>query len=238
MRVRRTRPILFALLLVPFVLVGCGDDGGEAEGPLGKDSSCNIVSSPGVVRLMSLDLDGHGGREDLSYVPPQAGCAEGVAAAVGDGRFFVELHSGVSGAPSSAYAIHVPSRIGDIAVIRQDHPRGGFQVSLVGWVGGTLGLLESADRPLFPFVATDTSSTPLSASCTDDGFEITVAKAHQPIGVAPAWDVERTTYAVDGKAVTKGATSEVADNVLDRQLRTKYSDLVHHRLFENCRVGS
>ena len=65
----------------------------------------------------------------------------------------------------------------------------------------------------------------------------TEAVAHEPVGIAPAWDIKQTTYAVDGTTVTKGATKEIADNVLPKDLEAKYPDLVKHSAFESCRAS-
>ena len=94
--------------------------------------------------------------------------------------------------------------------------------------------LSADGKPVFPFVATDVTTDPLTARCTADGFEVLHARAHTPIGVVPAWDVDRTTYTVDGNQVTASAATEIADNVLDEELPKKYADLVGYRLFENC----
>ena len=37
--------------------------------------------------------------------------------------------------------------------------------------------------------------------------------------------------------MTKGATKEVADNVLPKDLEAKYPDLVKHSAFESCRAS-
>jgi hypothetical protein len=61
--------------------------------------------------------------------------------------------------------------------------------------------------------------------------------AHQPSGVAFAWDIRQTSYSLDGAAVTPAATKEIADNVLPAQLDAKYPDLVRHTAFKSCRAG-
>ena len=96
------------------------------------------------------------------------------------------------------------------------------------YAAGTDGLveLETDGHPIVPFVALDVQERPLSIDCTDGGVVLTEAVAHKPAGVMFAWDIQRTTYAVEGGEVTKGETEEIADNVLPRQLKAKYPDLV------------
>ncbi|MCW2849744.1 MAG: hypothetical protein JWR90_3718 [Marmoricola sp.] len=144
--------------------------------------------------------------------------------------------SAPSGEPSvsSASTITVPGLPDQLLVTRQEHPRGGFQLRVFAPKGGAWTELEVDGRPLVPFVATDVQEHPLSIDCTDGGFVVTEAVAHQPAGVAFAWDVRRTTYAVDGTQVTAGQPVEVADNVLPKQLSTTYADLVKHTAFAGC----
>lgn len=101
--------------------------------------------------------------------------------------------------------------------------------------GSTWVELKVDGHSLLPFVALDVQEHPLSVDCTNGGLVVTEATTHKPEGVAFAWDVTRTTYAVDGAQVTPGATRGVADNVLPRQLDAKYADLVKHTAFKSCR---
>ena len=128
-------------------------------------------------------------------------------------------------------------RTGDLVLLREEHPRGGFQAHLYGYAGGHLEELTVQGRPVLPFVATDVLTDPLSARCTDGGFEVLRARRHEPVGIVAAWDVFRTTYTVDGNRVHVGPTPKVADNVLDQDLPTRFPDLVGHALFEDCRVA-
>jgi hypothetical protein len=96
--------------------------------------------------------------------------------------------------------------------------------------------LTSDGQPLLPFVATDVQEHPWSVDCSDGGLVFTEAVPHEPVGVVPAWDIRQTTYTVDGGTVTKGATKEVADNVLHQDLAKKYPELAKHSAFASCRV--
>ena len=86
-------------------------------------------------------------------------------------------------------------------------------------------------------MALDVQEHPLSVDCTDGGVVLTEAVAHKPPGVMFAWDIQRTTYAVEGGEVTAGETEEIADNVLPAQLEAKYPELVDYSAFKSCRAA-
>jgi hypothetical protein len=184
------------------------------------------------------DLDGDGAAEPVSFSPPSGECPGTLTSPSLEPDAGPILDWDPQPTPRDASVVRIPGRSGDLVVLLEQHARGGFQVHLFGYAGGTLEELLVDGTPIFPFVATDVPSTPLGATCTADGFEVTEARAHQPVGVVPAWDVDRTSYSVDGNTITEGATTEIADNVLDEQLRTQYRSLVQHSLFENCRAAS
>ena len=120
---------------------------------------------------------------------------------------------------------------------RADHPRGGYQLRVYAASADELTELKVDGQPLLPFVASDVQEHPWSIDCSADGLVFTEAVAHEPIGVVPAWDIKQTTYVVDGTSVTKGATKEIADNVLAQDLEAKYPDLVKHSAFTSCRAS-
>lgn len=232
---------LTILLAVLSLTAGCGN-----EDPVADDGDGQFASAPacpstsdGTADVARADLDGDGTPDTIAYHPSTGSCGPYLSAAVSAEETTTTLDDDLAVESDGSFAVRIPGRSGDIAVLRQEHPRGGFQIVLVAWSAGAgLSTLTVDDHPVFPFVATDTESTPLTARCVEGGIEITQARRHAPIGVVPAWDVERTTYVVNGTSATAGPAQEVADNVLDQQLGAKYADLVHHRLFENCRVGS
>jgi hypothetical protein len=230
--------LLGTLLVAPLLLAGCGDQGESPDAASSPSSSWCRSSSEGDVRLASPDLDGDGAADPVMWSPASGDCPGALSSSV----------EGLEAAPTLAWdpqpsardasVVAFPGRAGDVLVLLQQHPRGGFQAHLYGYADDKLEELQVDGKPIFPFVATDTTSTPLSAACTAGGFEVTEAVAHQPIGVVPAWDIVVTAYTVDGNAVTKGDRHEVADNVLDNQLEAKYPALLKYRLFTNCRVGA
>jgi len=232
-----TRGLLVATAVVPLLLAGCGDDGSDSTGSASPHESssssswCRGESAP--VRLSSADLDGDGTVEDIDYAPPGGDCPASLSSSV-DLVAAPKLDWTTPPTSADIQVVTVPGRPGQLVLLREQHPRGGFQAHLFGYADRKLEELTVGGKPIFPFVATDALSTPLAATCTADGFAVTEARAHQPVGVAPAWDVHRTTYSVDGNTVTKASEGEVADNVLTEDLEAKYANLVNHALFEDC----
>jgi len=245
---------LALLVLALVLLAGCGSSE-QAKGGSAADTSGSADSTPsarasvdrceqsgdGFVtteNLATFDVNGDGAGDRVGLVKPtRAGCPPAVAV---DG-----VGSGVSaeiaaGEPPvrSAFGVVVPGRQGALVVTKQVHPRGGFQLRVFAFDNGVLVELKTDDHPLVPFVALDVQERPLSIDCTDGGVVFTEAVAHKPAGVVFAWDIQRTTYAVEGNAVTVGETEEIADNVLPAQLKAKYPDLVDYSAFKSCRAKS
>jgi hypothetical protein len=223
------------------VLAGCGSAAPSNDPSAGaaKDSSpsASPSSSPtdcphASKAIAQADVDGDGTPETIDLLTTAEGdCPDSLSAGRGP---VAELRAGEPPI-GSAYAVTVPGREGQLVVTRQDHPRGGFQLRVYAGGEGGLAELEVDDQSLLPFVALDVQEHPWSIDCGDGGLVFTEAVAHEPRGVAAAWDVKRTTYAVDGTGVTAGPTQEVADNVLPGQLDAKYPDLVKHTAFASCR---
>lgn len=233
--------VLGAAFALPLLATACGNDAGDAhlnDLPKSGAATClgddQVASSP---MVLGADLDGNGEPERVQYSGDSGGCAHVLFAVSGGKRRGVEVTGDLPVDTRGSAAIRIPGRQGVVVMLTQQHPRGGFQARLYGYADGKLAELTVGDNPVFPFVATDAPSDPLAATCVDGGFAVTQARAHTPIGVVPAWDVYRTTYKVAGNAVTKGATTEIADNVLEKDFQATYADLVDHALFESCRVG-
>lgn len=230
--------VLGTLVALPLLVAGCGDDKAVRDDADGHVSTPACPSDAASVEVARVDLDGDGTADPIGFAPATSRCAASVTASVAGHAGGVVLDDDLEIRPGTAFAITIPGREGEVAVLRQEHPRGGFQVVLLAWSAGAgLTTLNVDDRPVFPFVATDAESTPLSARCVDDGFVITNARRHEPIGVAPAWDVDETRYTVNGTSTVAGHTTEVADNVLEKDFRTKYRALTSYSLFANCRVS-
>jgi hypothetical protein len=249
LHMRPTTMKTVALVVAALVLAGCGnqssgseDSGGTPESQ-GTSASQKIgacaADSPevtGARTIASVDLDGDGTPETVKLTGSSGTCANTLFTRVGGG--YVSTTLGGDGLPlARAYGVQVPGRDGQLLVTRQEHPRGGFQLRLYAASAGQLAELQSDGQSLVPFVATDVQEHPLSVDCTDGGLVLTEAVAHEPIGIVPAWDIKRTTYTLDGTTVTKGATQEIADNVLAHQLGRKFPALVAHEAFAGCRVS-
>jgi hypothetical protein len=218
------------------LLAGCGDQQPAGKGhPTAAGSEC--VEEGGAAHVgVDADLDGDGRPEALSYVD-NPDC-RALHAEVGGRRLSAPVTGGMALRQGELQAVQIPGRTGQLLLVKQQHPRGGFQARLFGYADGTFEELHAEGKPIFDFIATDVLTTPTAVECLSNGFAVTQARRHQPIGVVPAWDVYRTAYVVDGNAVTKGATSEVADNVLDAALQRQYGALVDYDFFGTCLVTS
>ena len=227
--------LLGLVVVLPFLLAGCGDAGSPRSEASPSASACRGHATP--VPLVKADLDGDGRPDELDFDPPSGSCTGGLSSSVAGLRAAPTVDWDASGAARDVAVVRVPGRAGDLVLLKEQHPRGGFQAHLYGYADGRLAELTVDGKPVFPFVATDVLTDPISARCTDGGFEVLHGRRHQPVGIVPAWDVFRTTYAVDGNTVRPGPTTKVADNVLEKDFATTYADLVRYALFENCRVA-
>ena len=239
--VARTSMLLAAVLC--FASCGSEPTGGSSGAGNDEPATAKVgqcpTDAPAVVSARTVataDLDGDGERDAVKLTAPDGDCASMLFAKLGEG--FVHAQMPVGGLPlSKAFAVEVPGREGALLVTRQDHPRGGFQLRVYAAEADELVELKTDGHPLVPFVALDVQEHPLSIDCADGGVVLTEAVAHKPPGVVAAWDIQRTTYAVEDGEVTAGKTEEIADNVLPAQLKAKYPDLVDYAAFKSCRAA-
>lgn len=241
----RTLPALAVVLTLG--LAGCGsaeksDDGGSAAGegstatpsPSATPSGCSAVTG-GSTPQAAIDVDGDG-RRDTVVLLPKTACGP-TSLQAGDGNDPPRVSLPADEPPvTQIFGVRVPGRDGELVVTRSTHPRGGFQLRVYAAEGARLVELERGSEPLVPFVATDVQEHPLSVGCTENALVVTEAVAHEPAGIAYAWDVRRTAYALDGVTLTAGPTKEIADNVLPAQLTRRWADLVDHTAFAGCRT--
>jgi hypothetical protein len=232
------RPAAALALTLPLALAGCGDrpvTNASAEGSSAvTPAACAKEPVSTGARLGEVDLDGDRVPDPVSYASATAECPAHLVATIAGHALSAPVTGELAVSPTGAAAVAIPGRTGEALLVKAQHPRGGFQAHLFGYADGRFAELTAEGRPLFDFVATDAMSTPTAARCDDGGFAVLQARAHEPIGVAPAWDVFRTAYSVDGNSVTKGATTEIADNVLDHELHRQYADLVGYDFFSDC----
>jgi hypothetical protein len=223
-------------------LVGCGSVEPSAR-PRGDQPSASprvgtcAPSSPAVKQarvVADADLDGDAKPDRVRLTAAGSACPDVVFAQVPGGYLSAQVPHG--GPPvSSVTAITLEGRDGALLVVRQDHPRGGFQLRVYAAGPGGLAEVQAQGEPLVPFVATDVPDHPLSVDCRGDRLLVTEAVAHEPIGIVPAWDVRETAYTLDGSTVGDSSVKEIADNVLPQKLATAYPDLAKHTLFASCR---
>ncbi len=261
----RLRPIamvrtlcLFAAALL--LLTGCGSNGrpdsnsgtestGSPTGsqgtspsatPSGSSGPCAAASSSdgstSVEGLATVDMSGDGTPDQVG-ISTVEGCPPALVVDLGSAGAVSALLPDRQPAVREAFGVDLPGRQGSLLVTRQDHPRGGFQLRVFGLADNELTELEVDNGSLVPFVALDVREHPWSIDCADGGVVFTEAVTHQPAGVTFAWDIRRTTYAVDGNEVKAGPTSEIADKVRQKQLTRKYPDLVRHIAFTSCRAA-
>jgi len=232
-----------ALLLV----AGCGSEGASSEETAARSTEAAAAmvgpcpaDAPGVKAartIATVDLDGDGRSDAIKLTRSAGRCANVLFAKLAGGYVGKKLEGGQPPV-SAAYGVEVPGHQGALLVTREDHPRGGFQLRLyAAGEGDELTELEVDGRSLVPFVALDVQEHPLSIDCTDAGVAITEAVAHEPHGVMFAWDIRRTSYAVEGSVATAGATREIADNVHPGQLAARYPELVKYSAFASCRTA-
>ncbi len=235
-----------AVVCAAVVLVGCGDsetERGSSAGSGGGTPAATVggcAADAASVRkarpLTQADLDGDGAKEDVRLTGTGGECPSLVFAQVGES--YVAGQIPVDAPPAtSAFAVTVPGVTGDLVVTRQQHPRGGYQIRVFALGKDALVELRDGESPLLPFIATDVPERPLSIDCTAGGLVKTEAVAHEPRGVIFAWDVRRTTYSLQGGAVTRESSKEIADNVLPAQLDKRFPELAKYSLFASCRVG-
>ncbi len=238
------RSVILFCLAAALTLSACGSapaTKGESSDRAGAATPSSGVGdcpdgSPAISEARSLarvDLDGDGTPDEVKLTALGGDCPNTIFAQVGEGYLSGQLPA--DGPPvRSAMAVTLAGGKPALLATRQEHPRGGYQIRLFASTDSGLTEVTLEDHALIPFVATDVQEHPLSVDCANGGLTVTEAVAHQPVGVIFAWDIRRTPYAVDGGAVTKGSTEEIADNVLPDQLEKQYPQLVEHTMFQSC----
>lgn len=247
----RVRPIAMktaAIVAALLVLAGCGsadqgsgkseESGGTGATPPSTVGGC-AADDPqvtGARPVTKADLDGDGTADQVKLTADGGDCGNTLFAKLGEGYVATAIQADEPPI-TSAYAVALPGREGQLFVTKADHPRGGYQLRVYAADADSLEELTYRENPLVPFVALDVPEHPFSIDCAEDGLVLTEAVPHEPVGVVAAWDIQRTTYAVEGTTVTASPPTEVADNVLPQDLDAKYPDLAKHSAFASCRVA-
>ena len=234
--IRMTRTPMLALAAASMLLAGCGQQPSAppTQAPEAL-AGCTQAQSKAAVRHAGaapaeVDLDGDGSADKVLLTRADGPCPGVLFTTVKDRRYSAKVRDPAGLDLTSATRVSLPGREGDLLALRAEHPRGGFQVRVYAF-DDALGEVTADGQPVVPFVATDTTDSYLSVTCADGELVVRQAVAHEPPGIVFAWDVEETRYAVDGLRATRGATTEVADNVLDEQLGKEFPDVKHRRMF-------
>jgi len=230
-----TRTLMLTLAAAGLLVSGCGQQASDPPTQAPEALvGCTQAQSKAAARHASevpaeVDLDGDGSPDKVLITRDDAACPGVLFTTVKDRRYSAKVRdAGLD--LTSATRVSLPGREGDLLALRAEHPRGGFQVQVYGFDDG-LGEVTAAGQPVVPFVATDTTGGYLSVSCADGALVVRQAVVHEPPGIVFAWDVKETRYAVDGLRATRGATTEVADNILDQRLGKEFPEVKHRRMF-------
>jgi hypothetical protein len=116
-----------------------------------------------------------------------------------------------------------------------DVRRGGHATWVVAADDHGVALLRDHGGSVLPFTATDGGGLPWTATCTPDGFAVWTARTSEPPGIVLAWDVQRTSYRLDGTALTRTGSEQVEDHVADPTMRRKMPQLFEQdSAFADC----
>lgn len=237
---RRAGPVLAMVLLTVSACgsapssprsASSGTASSSADASAGADGGvpgATTVCSGGKPTTVAADLTGDGRDVELTFerytnCSPVFGTTDGAST----------VSARVDDLPLAAHglrALTVAGRSGQLVLLVQTQPRGGYQAHLFGYADGAFSELEVAGRPVLPFVSTDTGGSLLTARCAKDGVTVLAAKQASK----RTWDVSLTPYLIEGNRVTQGPTAAVDQGLSDVALRQKYPDLASGTLFADC----
>jgi len=201
---------------------------GVGTSPGGGVPGAATVCSGGKPETVAADLTGDGRKVELTF-ERYANCSPVFGTT--DGAITVSAHvDDLPLARDGLRALTIAGRTGQLVLLVQSQPRGGYQAHLFGYARGAFEELEVAGRPVLPFVATDTGGALLAARCAKDGVTVLTAKQASK----RTWDVSLTPYLIEGNQVTQGPTAAVDHDLNAVALRQKYPDLPTGTLFADC----
>lgn len=232
-----TRPIsmrtslAFSAVLVLALLGGCAEQRpASSQAPPARWGDCDVDAFAGagggeVGALAGSDGEHH----PVHLVPPGDGpCAGGLVVRTADGVTGIDV-AGLALDPSTARIVELEGASGppELLLVRGGaHPRGGFQPHLFVLAERGLGEVTAGGRSLLPFVATDGGGTPTTAACGPGGsIHVLAASTSEPPGVVLAWDVRRTTYALEGATAKQTGSEQLVDHAADPVLRNDMPEL-------------
>lgn len=171
----------------------------------------SVCMQEGASSDAKVDLDGDGTPDEV-HAMASGKCPGSVIAEVDGTMVSAPVKDEIP--VTSTFGITLEGREGQLVVTRQDHPRGGFQLHVYALSGDRLEELQYEDKPLVPFVATDTR--PVSHTVDCDRGKIVVREA--VAGSDGSWDIRRTTYAVDGTQVSETDSGSESGNLSPKQV--------------------
>ena len=217
---------------------GCGQQTGttaKQEGSAYDGCTLANVQRAGPV-IARADVDGDGKADEIRLTGPDAShCAGSLVATTSAGVVGTRVQD-LDLVVGSARVVDLTGDGGDLVLLEaQPHPRDGAQSHLFGYGNDELTEVTVDGKPLLPFVATDGGGSPMSATCTDDGgIEVVTAITHEPPGIVLAWDVRRTTYAIEDGTARQNGTPTVEEAVVDPLLRKEEPELFTGKLLTDC----
>jgi hypothetical protein len=228
MRITATISALLVLLL----LGGCAGEssgGGPAQPPQWGDCGVDALKKADGRQVASL------GDSAVTLVEPGDGpCAGGLVAHSSAGVTGLDVAE-LDLEAGTAHVVALGDGIELLLVNGGVHPRGGFQPHLFVLADGVHEVMDDGN-PLLPFVATDGGAAPMTATCVgDEEIGVLTATTSEPPGVILAWDVQRTTYRLEGHQAVLVGTKQVRDHAADPTLREEMPELFEpDALFADC----
>lgn len=233
---------MLSALLVLLPLGGCGDATSGASAPSAPETAahwggCTTEELDQVAATEVATLSIAGERVTVQLVPAGAGpCAGGLVARSDAGVTGTDV-SGLGLEPDTARVVELggAARTRLLLIHGGVHPRGGFQPHLFVVHDGLAEVMVDGN-PLLPFVATDGGGMPVTATCRrDGGVDVLTATTSEPPGVVLAWDVQRTSYRLDGSTAESTGTKQVRDHTADPVLRDQMPALFEpDAFFADC----
>jgi hypothetical protein len=226
-------------LVLLLALSACGNggstpDAGESA-PASSGPSALGACTPGDAAitkartLLTLDLDGDGVAEGVR-LSAGAPCPGVVYAETRSGTVLGEFDPMILS--GEVRAVGLPEEPAQLLAATETHPRGGFQVHLIGLRGTRIVELLHDGAPLVPFVATDVPGPGTSTRCHSPGTF--VVRTATPAGQGERVVVRDQRYRIDDGAVTAGEPRVLAKGLSYGEVARRFPDVAGNRMLQGC----